>query len=356
MATAVKPNAQSGEKAQAPRVKTRGGIAASFRLGGQSRRPRFTLIETGFVVLVVLTTWMIASVSTWWVPLYLLLVVTIFVVPRRRKRSSGGSIVSPADEFVDVAGSEPALRVDFGDGAGQLCHLSLSDADVPIGESAKSSDCDPDLTTEWPSKSRRNRVRARKGAKPATEAVVGAGPVLWVQTAPGKFVRVDTGTQAADSAKDDCTAGSVAEEYGIAPSIFSLAPESNAAVEESERELTVGVETPEVETVDRLDVDCEIPRSVECGSSMQRSVASRMWGIQIPRGIVRAVRHSGRGSWRGSRWPASTYRTAVGSRLTPNTPQRAVVRHAPGRIPYVVTARRARSPPTHSYGCRGKME
>ena len=43
------------------------------------------MIETGFLVLVVLTAWMIASVSTWWVPLYLLLVVMIFVVPRQKK-------------------------------------------------------------------------------------------------------------------------------------------------------------------------------------------------------------------------------------------------------------------------------
>jgi len=311
------------------------------------------MIETGFFVLVVLTTWMIASVSTRWVPLYLLLVVTIFVVPRRRERSSGVSKVGPADEFGDVAGSEPALRVDCDDGADQLCPVSPSDADVPIGESAESSNGNADLTAGQLSKSRRKRVRARKAAKPAAEPVADAGPVLWVQTAPGKFVRVDTGTQADDSAKDDCTAGSVTEEYGIAPSIFSLAPESNAAVEGSERDLPSGVATPEVETVDRLDVDCQLPRSAECGSSVQRSVSSRRCGIQVLRGVVRAVRHSGRGSWRGSRLPASTDRAVVGSRLNLNVAQRAAARHVRGRMPYVLTARRTRSPPTYFSGCRG---
>jgi hypothetical protein len=351
MATAVTPNAQSGEKAQAPRVKTRGDIAARLRLGGQRRRSRITVIETGFFVLVVLTTWMIASVSMWWVPLYLLLVVTIFVVPRRRERSSGGLIGGSTDEFVDVAGSERALRADLGDAADQICHLSLSDADVPIGESAESSDGKSDLTTGRPFKSRRNRVRARKAAKPASEPDVGASPVLWVQTAPGKFVRADAGTQPADSAKDDSTAGSVTEEYGIAPSIFSLAPESNAAAEGSEPDVPGEVESPEVETGTRLDVDCPLPHSAKCGSSVQRPAALRMWGIQNLRGVVHAARHAGRGSWRGSRRTASTRRAAVGSRLTPNIPRRAVTHHAPGRLPYVVTARRTRSPPTALYGC-----
>jgi len=353
MATAVTPNAQPGEKAQAPRAKTRGDIAARLRLGGQRRRSRITMIETGFFVLVVLTTWMIASVSTWWVPLYLLLVVTIFVVPRRRERSSGGLIGGSTDEFVDVAGSERALRVDRGDGADQICHLSLSDADVPIGESAESSDGKPDLTIGRPFKSRRNRVRARKAARPAAEPDVGACPVIWVQTAPGKFVRVDAGTQPADSAKDDSTAGSVTEEYGIAPSIFSLAPESNAVVEGSEPDVPGGVETPEVETGTLLDVDCPLPRSAECGSSVQRPAALRMWGIQNLRGVVHAARHARRGSWRGSRRTASARRAAVGSRLTPNIPRRAVAHHAPGQLPYVVTARRTRSPPTPLSGCRG---
>jgi len=348
MATAVTPNAQSGEKAQAPRVKARGEIAARLQPGG-GRRPRFTLIETGFFVLVVLTTWMIASVSTWWAPLYLLLVVTIFVVPRRRERSSGGSTADPVDEFVDVAGSERSLRVDRGDGADQICHLTLSDAGASIGEPAESSDGNPDLTTGRPSKSRRNRVRARKAAKPAAEPVVDAGPVLWVQTAPGKFVRVDADTQAADSAKDDCTAGSVTEEYGIAPSIFSLASESSAEVEGSEQDVAGGIETPAVETVDRLDVDCQLPRSAECGSSVQRAIRPRMWGIQNLRGLVCAVRYSGR----GSRRPTLTHRAATGFRHTPNIPRRAVARRAPGRTPYVVTARRTRSPPTHLYGRRG---
>ena len=184
MATAVTPKAQSGERAEAPRVKTRGGSAARLQLGGQNRGPRFGMIETGFSLLVALTTWMIASVSTWWVPLYLLLVVTIFVVPRRRERPSGGSKVGSADDFVDVAGSEPALRADLGHGADQFCHLSPSDADVPIGRSAELSDGDPDLTAGRPSKSWRNRVRARKAAKPDAEPAVGAGSVLWVQTAP----------------------------------------------------------------------------------------------------------------------------------------------------------------------------
>ena len=40
--------------------------------------------------------------------------------------------------------------------------LALSDAGVSIGEPAESSDGNPDLTTGRPSKSRRNRVRARE--------------------------------------------------------------------------------------------------------------------------------------------------------------------------------------------------
>ena len=187
----------------------------------------------------------------------------------------------------------------------------------------------PQLTTGRPFKSRRNRVRARKAAKAVAEPAGSSGPVLWVQTAPGKFVRVDAGTPANDSAEDDCAAGSVTEDYGIAPSIFGLAPPANVAVEGTELSLRAELRRQRLRPSIAWTLIASHHDDAECGSSVQRAVAPRMWGIQNLRGIARAVRHLSRGSRRGSRQPASTYRIAAETRFTPNTPQRAVVRLAP---------------------------
>ena len=200
MVTSRAPNARSRRAAERLRVKIRRRLESKLRAGGDGRRPRITLIEAGFFVLVVLTTWVIASVSAWWVPVYVILLVTIFVVPRRRRLLSSASERGAACDAVDIADLEPGLRVDCADGADQLRPLSRSDSDLTSSEWAESSDANPDLTAASTPKPRRSRVRARKAAQ-ATETVTVSVPVVWIQTGPGKFVRVEGGVQAAHSAE-----------------------------------------------------------------------------------------------------------------------------------------------------------
>ena len=200
MVTSRASNARSRRGAEGLRVKIRRRLESKLRAGGDGRRPRITLIEMGFFVLVVLTTWVIASVSARWVPVYVGLLVTIFVVPRRRRLLSSASERDAACDAADAAEHESGLRVDCANGADQLRPLSRSDSDLTSSEWAESSDAIPDPTAASTPKPRRSRARARKAAQ-ATETVTDSVPVVWIQTGPGKFVRVEGGVRAARSAE-----------------------------------------------------------------------------------------------------------------------------------------------------------
>ena len=397
MTTSRAPNARSRPGAERLRVKVRRRQASKLWAGGDGRRPRIMLIETGFFVLVVLTTWVIASVSVWWVPVYLILLVTIFGVPRTRRLRSSASGIETARDAVGIADAGSGLGVDCANGADQLCPVSGSDSDLTRGEWVASSDANPAPIAEGTPKVRRRRVRARKAA-PLTEPVAVSIPVVWIRTGPGKFVRVEDGVQAAHSTEiedasarsypatdipgeaiqavpiqtellaeenppkssgvipgdieqacisDDRASRSVTEEDGIAPAAFSLASEFNTSVERSEGDRQVQAHGSDVKIAVPAEAGGELPpATASSGRRLRRPGISRTWVAQVQHDLIRAVPHAGRALRRRSIRTAPNPRTLVGSRFAPNILRRDVASRAFGRMPHVQCAcEPARHPP-----------
>src|SRR5262249_30983137 len=152
----------------------------------------------------------------------------------------------------------------------------------------ESSSTKPDPTSARTPKARRSRAQVRKSV-PTSEQATASVPVVWIQAGPGKFVRVEGGLQAANSAEGandstqaglgtemaaevieavpsqagrpaepnppgsvgeipteieefspsgNCVSESVTEEYGIAPSALRLGPEVDTEAERAEVSLT----------------------------------------------------------------------------------------------------------------------
>jgi hypothetical protein len=396
MVTSRVPNSRSRRAAKGLRVKIRRRLESKLRVGGDGRRSRIALIEAGFFILVVLTTWVIASVSAWWVPVYVILLVTIFVVPRRRRLLSSASESGAECDAIDIADLEPGLRVDCANGADQLGPVSRSDSDLTSGECVESSDASSDLTATSPPKPRRSRARARKPAQ-ATETVTASVPVVWMQTGPGKFVRVEGSVHLAHSAEiesvsaraypatdlpaeatqaipaqtelpaeqeppkssgvfpdevvqicvpDDCASRSDTEEHGIAPAAFGLAPAFNASIERSDGCRSGQVQHSEVETVVRAKARGELPLAIaNAGHRPRQPGIPRTWVVQVRRDLVRAVPHAARiVRQRLIRTPQNP-RTLVGSCFAPNVSRRDAARRAFGQMLHVRRSLRPRSPP-----------
>ena len=396
MPTSRAPNERSKAAAERLRVKARRSLESRLRAVGAGRRPRITLIETSLFVLVVLTTWVIASRSAWWVPVYVSFLVTIFVVPRRRRLPSSAAERGAVCDGVDNAELESGLRADCADGADQLRPPIRTVSDLTNGEWAESSDANPDPTAASPPKPRRSRTRARKAAQ-ATETVTVSVPVVWIQTGPGKFVRVEGGDQAAHSAEiesvsaraypatdlaaeaipavptqtelpadqipsessgsfpdevervsawDHGASRSVTEEHGIAPAAFSVSPELNASVERTDCDRSGRAQQSEVESGVRAETGGDSqPEIANVGHRWRQAGISRTWVVQFQRDLVHAIPHAGRVLRRRViRTPLSS-RTLVGSWFAPNVPRRDAARRAFGQMLHVRRSLRPRSPP-----------
>jgi hypothetical protein len=397
MATSRIPNAQPRFGARKLSIKVRGHFASGSRARGNSRRPWSTLIEVGLIVLVVSTTWAIASVSVWWVPVYLALLVMIFITPRVRQSSPFAPESGAASDGIDVTDLGQGLRVDRADGAEQYRLITRSDSDLTTVESAESSDPSPHLTGAGTTKPRRGRVRARKTSGLAVELVPDSPPVVWIQVGPGKFVRIEGGIKAADSAQTeevapwdipetetpaeatpavamqaeplvvqeplespetspcnvgpvlvstDCALGSVTEEYGIAPSAFSLVPRLNSLFEGLDCDVPGRVDHPEIKTGVLASPDGQpLPSAADPGRLWLQPGTSRKWVSRVQRGIVHAVPRVDRASWRRNIRACPNPQTLVGSWFAPNTPRQNAARRAFGRMAHVQRTPQPRSPP-----------
>jgi len=344
MPTSHTRNAQPGSGAQRLRVKVRGHRASGARAGGDGRRRRSILIEAGLIVLVVSTTWAIASVSVWCVPLYLALLVMIFVTPQVWRLSPFLSESDAASDGVGITDLAQGLRVDRADGAEQYRPVTRSDAHLETGESALSSDPDPDVTTAGTAKQRRGRGRTRKAAKPAAELVPDSIPVAWIQVGPGKFVRIEGGIQAADSAQAEETAP-----RDLPATVTST--EATTAVTAQAEPLAEQEpsRSPETSPGDMAPVlvsaDCATG-SVTEEYGIAPSAFSRSPRLsRIPRGIVRTVPRADRASWRHDMRACRKPRALIGSSFAPNTPRQNAVFRAFGRMAHVGRGPRPRSPP-----------
>jgi hypothetical protein len=164
-----------------------------------------------------LTSWVVASVSTWLVPVYVTAMVLIFVIPRAQH---------PEDAERD--GDNRALDVGE-DGAARASGPASSspdptDAVIPLASgSAQASASTTDLSNSTAAKPRRARARARKPAKAGAEAAVAPAPATWIRVGPGKFVRADSQDQVASTAEgspqDSTSEATVPETETVAATI-----------------------------------------------------------------------------------------------------------------------------------------
>ena len=389
MATSRTPNMRPVHGAQRLRGRVRGRLASRFRANDGYRRPRVTLIGTGLFALVVSTAWAIAAVSLWWVPVYLALLVLIFVTPPRRKSPPSVSKAGVECDTAGIALLSSGLRVDCGDGMDELRSLSQFDSDLTSVEPTESTDSIPNLTMTGTPK-RRGRVRARKAAKLVSEPVTDTSPVAWMQVGPGKFIRVEGGIQTANSARteevaareypatetpavapaeaepldeqdsfaspganpgdvepipvsDDHVLESIAEEHGIAPSDFSLAPGYDSSAKASDRELPDEVNHSPAETAEPDGV--LPPAQTDLDRLLWQPRASRTWLSPIQRGIVRTTPRVNQASSRRMIRTFPNPRLLVGTSYAPNVSRRNAARRASGRMLHVQQTLRTRSPP-----------
>ena len=145
-------------------------------------------------VLMGLTSWVVASVSTWLVPVYVTAMVLIFVVPRAhhpagRERAGGGTRQGDRTDHAHGASGPAGAGSNPGDPASLETRGS--------SEVSASEPGPPGSVT----KPRRVRGRGRKPSRPSAEPAV-APAATWIQVAPGKFVRADSRDQGPTAASE----------------------------------------------------------------------------------------------------------------------------------------------------------
>jgi hypothetical protein len=404
MMTSRRSNAQPRSRAQKFSVKVRRHIASRSRARGKNRRSWFTLLEIGLIVLVVSTAWAITSISVWWIPVYLALIVTIFSTPRPRRSSPSVSNASAGSEGLDTTDLGQGLRVDRADGAEQYHPVFPSNVDVTTVESAESSDSSVGPTGAGITKPRRGRVRVRKVSKPAAELVTDSLPVAWIQVGPGKFVRIEGGVTAANSAQTeealpssapvteestavttaetaqaqplekqeslesleapscdvepvlvstDCALVSVTEEYGIAPSAFTLIPQVESASAGLNCVVSDRIDQPEImAAVPTGSAGRVLPSAVDPGHLWLQPRSRRQWVERVQRGTVHTVLRLDQASYRRSIRARSNPRALAGSWFAPNISRQNAARRAFGRMAHVERTLQPRSPPVRYLGAR----
>jgi hypothetical protein len=351
IATSRKPDAQPRFGAQKLSIKVRGHFASGCRVRGNSHGPRFTLIEMGLIVLVVSTTWAIASVSVWWVPVYFALLVMIFITPRARQLSPPASESVAASDGIGITDLGQGLRVDRADGAEQYRPVTRSDSDLTSVDSAESSDSGPDLTGAGTAKLRRGRIRARKVSKPATELVPDSLPIAWIQVRPGKFVRIEGGIKAADTAQ---TEEVVPWDHPDTETPAHATPA--VAVQAEPLPVQDPLESPETSPCDAgpvlVSTGCALGSVTDEHGIAPSTVSLDLrlkWVSRVQRGNVHAVPRVDRASWRRNIRAHRPSRSLVRSWFAPNTPRQNAAHRAFGRMTHVHRTPQPRSPP----GCYG---
>ena len=149
----------------------------------------------GIVVLAALmglTSWVVASISTWLVPVYVTAMVLIFVIPRVPHPGEPGPAGEPAGVSADRASGAISPASSGADSPGATT-LEVDGSPEASATGAKP----PGSPTP---KRRRTRGQGRKPVKPGPEPAVTASPVAWNRIGPGKFVRADSRDQGDASA------------------------------------------------------------------------------------------------------------------------------------------------------------
>jgi len=139
-----------------------------------------------------LTSWVVASISTWLVPVYVTAMVLIFVIPQVQHLGEPGPAGEPAGVSADRA-SEATSPASSGADSPGATTLGVDGSPEASATGAKP----PGSPTP---KRRRTRGQGRKPVKPGPEPAVTTSPAAWIRIGPGKFVRADSQDQGYASA------------------------------------------------------------------------------------------------------------------------------------------------------------
>jgi len=149
----------------------------------------------GIVVLAALmglTSWVVASISTWLVPVYVTAMVLIFVFPPVQHLGEPEPAGEPAGVSADRA-SEATNPASSGADSPGATNLEVDGSPAASATGAKPAG------SPTP-KRRRTRGQGRKPVKPGPEPAVTTSPAAWIRIGPGKFVRADSQDQGYASA------------------------------------------------------------------------------------------------------------------------------------------------------------
>ena len=277
--------------------------------------------------------------------------------------SSSASNSGQESETFGIADLETSPQGNYADGLDEIRSVSQFTSDLPNVDATESTDSNPNVIATGAVK-RRGRVRARKTTNPAAEPVTDVLPVAWIQVGPGKFVRVEGSVQAANVAQtdeasardlptpatleettltaqaqteppaelksfrspgeapgeiesisisDDGVSGSGTEEYGIAPSAFSLAPVLGSSVDTSTDDLPDQVWEPEFKTASLAEPSgSSLPSSTDSGPPLVESGRAKRWLGRVQRGIACLIPRVNRVSSRRTPSRSQNARLSIG--------------------------------------------
>lgn len=196
--TSTTPHARPGYSARRNLLRPRPDSRISTDAG--PRRPPLgtALAVAGLAGLMGLTSWVVARVSVWLVPVYLIVMTLIFALPRA-PRPEASERAGGGDEEVSDRAQGPIAGPSGSDppSESQVRMLAEPSADGPPEASASGPDPSGPASSEAPisAKPRRGRGRTRKGAKASAEQPSAAAPATWIRVGPGKFVRAGSQDQ-----------------------------------------------------------------------------------------------------------------------------------------------------------------
>jgi hypothetical protein len=180
--TSSRPNSKRESPTRRTTVRHDDGPEIRARSGTQqsdSARSLGILVLAG---LMGLTSWVVASLSSWLVPVYVTAMILIFILPRGRRCQTSGQ---------QNNGQGPGKRA-------QAATYPVNLEETPGREAASGTNglVDVSASSLQPSvfpvaKPRRVRGQCRKPAKPVVEPTA-TTPTAWIRIGPGKFVRADS--------------------------------------------------------------------------------------------------------------------------------------------------------------------
>jgi hypothetical protein len=183
-----------------------------------------TLSVVALAGLMGLTSWVVALVSSWLVPVYATVMVLIFILPRARW-------LEPEEQ----EGSDYALGVDTKGTWGARLSADVRTDTRPqtklgIGGHTEVTASTSESSISPVTRPGRARGYGKRPARTTAETAIATAPVAWIQVAPGKFVRADSQDQVLTSGNDPASsAGRIPALATVTCALSDAMEEANAA-------------------------------------------------------------------------------------------------------------------------------